>query len=75
MRRLRWAPTWKSLRSTTSATHRTQVAIEADLRRLVEEGLDLPDADLANLCERGARNHDPCVSCAAHFLRLDLQRA
>ena len=52
-----------------------QLAIEADLRRLVEEGLDLPDADLAHLCERGVRNHDPCISCAAHFLRLDPQRA
>ena len=51
------------------------VGVEADLRRLVERGLDLPDAELAHLCERGVRNHDPCISCAAHFLRLDVDRA
>ncbi|TMC08765.1 MAG: Ni/Fe hydrogenase subunit alpha [Chloroflexi bacterium] len=55
-------------------TSQNQLAIEADLRRLVERGLDLPDADLAHLCERGVRNHDPCISCAAHFLRLDVDR-
>jgi coenzyme F420-reducing hydrogenase alpha subunit len=56
-------------------TSQNQLAIEADLRRLVEQGLDLPDGDLAHLCERGVRNHDPCISCAAHFLRLDIDRA
>jgi coenzyme F420-reducing hydrogenase alpha subunit len=56
-------------------TSQNQLAIEADLRRLVERGLDLPDAELAHLCERGVRNHDPCISCAAHFLRLDVDRA
>ncbi|HXM56382.1 MAG TPA: Ni/Fe hydrogenase subunit alpha [Candidatus Dormibacteraeota bacterium] len=55
-------------------TSQNQLAIEADLRRLVEHGLDLPDGELAHLCERGVRNHDPCISCAAHFLRLDVQR-
>src|SRR5215472_751686 len=53
-------------------TSQNQLAIEADLRRLVQRGLDLPDAELAHLCERGVRNHDPCISCAAHFLRLDM---
>jgi sulfhydrogenase subunit alpha len=56
-------------------TSQNQLAIEADLRRLVQRGLELPDAELAHLCERGVRNHDPCISCAAHFLRLDLDRA
>jgi sulfhydrogenase subunit alpha len=56
-------------------TSQNQLAIEADLRRLVEHGLDLPDDELAHLCERGVRNHDPCISCAAHFLRLDIDRA
>jgi sulfhydrogenase subunit alpha len=55
-------------------TSQNQLAIEADLRRLVERSLDLPDAELAHLCERGVRNHDPCISCAAHFLRLDVDR-
>jgi coenzyme F420-reducing hydrogenase alpha subunit len=56
-------------------TSQNQLAIEADLRRLVERGLDLPDDELARLCERGVRNHDPCISCAAHFLRLEVDRA
>ena len=55
-------------------TSQNQLAIEADIRRLVERSLDLPDAELAHLCERGVRNHDPCISCATHFLRLDLER-
>ena len=55
-------------------TSQNQLAIEADLRRLAERSLDLPDAELAHLCERGVRNHDPCISCAAHFLRLDVDR-
>ena len=55
-------------------TSQNQLAIEADLRRLAARSLDLPDAELAHLCERGVRNHDPCISCAAHFLRLDVDR-
>ena len=55
-------------------TSQNQLAIEADLRRLVEGGLALRDEELARLCERGVRNHDPCISCAAHFLRLDVDR-
>jgi len=55
-------------------TSQNQLAIEADLRRLVDGGLALPDEELARLCERGVRNHDPCISCAAHFLRLDVDR-
>jgi sulfhydrogenase subunit alpha len=27
-------------------------------------------ADLAPMAERAIRNHDPCISCAAHFLTL-----
>ncbi|GAA3047308.1 hypothetical protein GCM10010448_32820 [Streptomyces glomeratus] len=32
------------------------------------------DAELARLCERAIRNHDPCISCSAHFLDLDIER-
>jgi sulfhydrogenase subunit alpha len=56
-------------------TSQNQRAIEGDLRRLVELSPDLSNAALAHLCERGVRNHDPCISCAAHFLRLDLTRS
>ena len=39
---------------------------------LAEPRLDLPTADLAALCERAVRNHDPCISCSAHFLDLHI---
>jgi coenzyme F420-reducing hydrogenase alpha subunit len=56
-------------------TAQNQAAIEEDLRRLVQSRLDLPgdpptDEELTTLCERGVRNHDPCISCSAHFLDL-----
>lgn len=51
-------------------TSQNQRAIEDDMRAVVEQGLDLPRHDLSHLCERAIRNHDPCISCATHFLEL-----
>ncbi|GLW25940.1 hypothetical protein DI270_022830 [Microbispora triticiradicis] len=49
-----------------------------DLRDLLAPrlapGLDPPEAELAALCERAIRNHDPCISCSAHFLDFHLDR-
>jgi coenzyme F420-reducing hydrogenase alpha subunit len=53
-------------------TSQNQLTIEADLRRVVERGLDLDDADLQWRCEQTVRNHDPCISCAAHFLDVSV---
>ncbi|MCX3059945.1 Ni/Fe hydrogenase subunit alpha [Streptomyces beihaiensis] len=58
-------------------TAQNQGAIEEDLRRMVEERLGggaATDAELTALCERAIRNHDPCISCSAHFLRLTVER-
>ncbi|MGW1163445.1 Ni/Fe hydrogenase subunit alpha [Streptomyces sp. NPDC002513] len=58
-------------------TAQNQGAIEEDLRDLVQAALrrgHTSDADLAHLCERAIRNHDPCISCSAHFLDLDIER-
>ncbi|MGC0314494.1 Ni/Fe hydrogenase subunit alpha [Kitasatospora acidiphila] len=58
-------------------TAQNQGAIEEDLRRLVQERLtdgDATDADLTALCERAIRNHDPCISCSAHFLNLTVEQ-
>ena len=55
-------------------TAQNQDAIEDDLRRLVQRHLDLDDAALTALCERAIRNHDPCISCSAHFLTLRVKR-
>jgi coenzyme F420-reducing hydrogenase alpha subunit len=56
-------------------TSQNQSSIEDDLRRVVEHGLDLSDDDLQWRCEQSVRNHDPCISCAAHFLDLEVKRS
>ena len=55
-------------------TSQNQAAIENDLRRVLTANLDRDDASLTALCERTIRNHDPCISCAAHFLTLRVRR-
>ncbi|ARP68643.1 Ni/Fe hydrogenase subunit alpha [Streptomyces pluripotens] len=60
-------------------TAQNQRAIEEDVRRVVQSCLDrrgpVPDdEELTLLCERAVRNHDPCISCAAHFLDLTVER-
>jgi coenzyme F420-reducing hydrogenase alpha subunit len=55
-------------------TSQNQATIEEDLRVLIGQWLDLPDDDLRWRCEQTVRNYDPCISCATHFLRLDLDR-
>ena len=36
--------------------------------------IDLPDEELRERCEPAIRNYDPCISCSAHFLRLEVDR-
>lgn len=55
-------------------TAQNQAAIEDDLTRVVMAGVDLDDAELTSMCERAIRNHDPCISCATHFLTLTVTR-
>jgi len=55
-------------------TSQNQKTIEEDLWRLVASRLDLPQDKLTHQCEQAIRNYDPCISCATHFLRLDIQR-
>jgi sulfhydrogenase subunit alpha len=49
-------------------TSQNQATIEHDLRRVVQKSLDLDDEELTWRCEQAVRNHDPCISCATHFL-------
>jgi len=56
-------------------TAQNQPAIEHDLQHLVEDNLDLGDGELTHRCEQAIRNYDPCISCATHFLRLEVHRA
>jgi coenzyme F420-reducing hydrogenase alpha subunit len=55
-------------------TSQNQRTIEEDLRGVVERNIDTPDDELSLLCEQTIRNYDPCISCATHFLTLDVQR-
>ena len=55
-------------------TSQNQKRIEDDLRHLVARSLDLDEPALTAACEHAIRNHDPCISCATHFLSLDLVR-
>jgi coenzyme F420-reducing hydrogenase alpha subunit len=55
-------------------TSQNQKRIEDDVRSVVVRSLDLEDAPLTAACERAVRNHDPCISCATHFLNLDIVR-
>ncbi|MFJ2805895.1 Ni/Fe hydrogenase subunit alpha [Kitasatospora sp. NPDC087271] len=55
-------------------TAQNQSAIEADLRAFIQPRLHLDDAELTRQCEQAIRNYDPCISCAAHFLALTVDR-
>ncbi|MEZ0372579.1 MAG: Ni/Fe hydrogenase subunit alpha [Candidatus Sericytochromatia bacterium] len=55
-------------------TSQNQKSIEADLYTLAAARLTLDDASLRGLCEQAIRNYDPCISCATHFLKLEIER-
>ncbi len=56
-------------------TSQNQRMIEQDLRDLVPRHLDLPKDQLTWRCEQAVRNYDPCISCATHFLTVNMHRA
>ncbi len=55
-------------------TSQNQSAIEEDLRAVVQRHTSLDDDELRQVCEQAIRNHDPCISCATHFLDLTVER-
>jgi sulfhydrogenase subunit alpha len=55
-------------------TSQNQRAIEEDLREVVGRHAGLDDEELTLRCEQAIRNHDPCISCATHFLDLTIDR-
>jgi len=55
-------------------TSQNQASIEDDLKAFIPAWVDLPDDQLKWRCEQTVRNYDPCISCATHFLRLELDR-
>ena len=55
-------------------TSQNQKSIEADLKELVPRYLSSSQEELTWRSEQAVRNHDPCISCATHFLKLHLER-
>ncbi|MFN8094488.1 MAG: Ni/Fe hydrogenase subunit alpha [Vicinamibacteria bacterium] len=55
-------------------TAQNQKTIEKDLWNFVPTVLDLPKDELTLRCEQAIRNYDPCISCATHFLTMDLRK-
>lgn len=58
-------------------TSQNQASIEDDVRAVASDllrDLDLDAELLTRRCEQAVRNHDPCISCSTHFLRLHLER-
>ena len=55
-------------------TSQNQKMIEDDLRHYVEQAIELPEDQLMWQCEQAIRNYDPCISCATHFLKLQIER-
>jgi sulfhydrogenase subunit alpha len=55
-------------------TAQNQASIEDDLRGFVGSVLHLPEAEATARLEAMIRCYDPCISCATHFLRLEVER-
>jgi sulfhydrogenase subunit alpha len=55
-------------------TSQNQKSIEDDLWKFVDANIETPEEKLRWQCEQVIRNYDPCISCATHFLKLNLQR-
>jgi coenzyme F420-reducing hydrogenase alpha subunit len=55
-------------------TSQNQKTIENDLWQFAARYIHLSDHDLSHQCEQAVRSYDPCISCATHFLRLEVER-
>ena len=55
-------------------TGQNQGMIEADLSAFAPQVLALPHAEATIRLEQLIRSYDPCISCATHFLRLEIER-
>ena len=55
-------------------TSQNQGRIEQDLRLFLPRVLDRSNEEASLACERVIRCYDPCISCATHFLKLEIHR-
>ena len=54
-------------------TSQNQRTMEADLSEFVSAHIDVQPDELQRRCEQAIRNYDPCISCATHFLKLNIE--
>ncbi|HTX18657.1 MAG TPA: Ni/Fe hydrogenase subunit alpha [Bacteroidota bacterium] len=54
-------------------TSQNQRSMEDDLRAVVSKNISMEKEELTWLCEQSVRNYDPCISCATHFVRLEME--
>ena len=54
-------------------TSQNQRTMEADLSEFVSAHIDVQPDELQRQCEQAIRNYDPCISCATHFLKLNIE--
>jgi len=55
-------------------TSQNQARIEQDLIGIASELVALPHDRAVHRCEQLIRAYDPCISCATHFLKLEIER-
>jgi coenzyme F420-reducing hydrogenase alpha subunit len=55
-------------------TSQNQLSMEEDLFALAGDLVRLPHKEATHRAEQAIRNHDPCISCATHFLTLQVER-
>ncbi len=55
-------------------TSQNQRSMELDLRDLVVKNITMPKEQMTLLCEQSVRNYDPCISCATHFIRMEVEK-
>ncbi len=53
-------------------TSQNQKSIERDLFEIAPRLAAMPHPAACTLAEQTVRNHDPCISCSTHFLKLDI---
>ena len=56
-----------------AADELNQAAIEADLALFAPTILDRPQEEITHSLEQLIRSYDPCISCATHFLQLEVE--
>ena len=54
-------------------TSQNQKSIDDDLLGVVKEMIASGEEELRLRCEQAIRNYDPCISCATHFLRIEVE--